>query len=1019
MRAPVSLLFAAALVLADDGRKEKPVFDVPEEKGEKPPVAAREEDPDPIRATVKHLAGWPSDSAQRAAERLIVLKEISTDVVRRILLSTRREDAPLKPGAAFVLGHVGAAQDFLALILAAAEPDQQGDAGTFLEAAYRLDPERAVQESFRFFSLSATKLRREAAGFVRARVTKENLPAVLELLDPKKTPKPFAREIGLDLLDRLVEGREVPWEEAGPRFYEALGDAASQVGRRAMLLLASREDEANVRRLNELVREDPGYWRRRGYAILALSVMSGAYKVQTLEPATLEVLKGDRGLRHRKEPLLRAASALALAQVGLRSSDPECVKLLDREIPIVLIDSVGASDRHYIDFASVMPLAYGMLRRITGKAFPDEAPVWAQWWQDQGHRFRAQRELVAIDEKDLDETTVECTLPGRAPVRFSVVTQQPPAYLHGKALAVSREEMASIVDLLRGEGFFSIAEADAARTEEGALVVVVRVGDLNRTGAFGGADAAAAVRRDRIASRLGETMHGYRWQRLWDIDAQPSWPLFFAENARWFREHPSGPERDARLRAMAAGALNDLVDVRDRLDVVEMIRALPGGGAALSREEAASFCRAVAAEREANEFVSAAVDLLVPAAGEEVGLSLVEALADKVGPSELKLLSRICRSLGVERTGALLGDTRWKVRRAAAAALAEADFKRARPALLRCLEDEEPFVRLTAAEALARRKDAAFLPAVRAIAGDPQMDVRAGVAYALGLLGDVEALEAIDPLLHGDPTADVRLRAVEGLVEGGADGATDRLLRVLERESDVRVRGAAANAVVRLESPALVDRLIERLQLTPAQSPERVALVYILARFRSPKTNEILRAALEGDDPPSASAAALGLARRGDPAALTQLISMLVDGTNGRTAMLHLQMLTSRAFEVPEFRDQAENYKNWNLASTGGNPRTWFVEALAERGYETAPLASWAAGKALDDAAVPVLLRALRDGAWFIRRNACVALASRHGPDAPEEITYNSTDAEAERTIRAYHDWWLREEEARKARERG
>ena len=57
------------------------------------------------------------------------------------------------------------------------------------------------------------------------------------------------------------------------------------------------------------------------------------------------MLQGPRGLVHPKETLARAAAALALAQAALRTNDKDLVRLLDREVPIVLIDAVGARRR--------------------------------------------------------------------------------------------------------------------------------------------------------------------------------------------------------------------------------------------------------------------------------------------------------------------------------------------------------------------------------------------------------------------------------------------------------------------------------------------------------------------------------------------------------------------------------------------------------------------------------------------------------------------------------------------------
>lgn len=1022
MRALLAFVLCATAALAQGvdprPRDGKPVFQTDEEKSASKPEEKPGGEEDGIEGVARRLAGWPSDAAERAAERLIVLKEKSRDMVRRILVSSAKQDEALKPGAAYVLGRIGEPSDFLTLILTAGEAGQQKHARVFLEAAWRLSPEEAVKEAFRFFSLSATTLRREATEFVRQRVTRKNLDAVHELIDPQRSPKPFTREAGLILLDRLVESREVTWEEASPAFYAALGDTSAQVARRAMLLLASRNDAANVARLNELIVAEASYWRQRSYAALSLSVLAGAFRIQPFTPEAIEVLKGERGLTHRKEMLARAAAALGLAQAALRSGDRELQKLLDREIPIILIDSVGASDRHYVDFASVMPLAYGMLRRITGKTFPDEAPAWAHWWQDQGHRFRAQRELIEVDDRDLPETVVDFTPAGGKPVRFAVVGTRPPVFLHGRAFALPKEEVGALVHLLREAGFFTAPEADPAAIEEGSALAAVRVGDLSRTVAYPPGEGRAQV-RDRITARLAEVVQEYSWQRWWDLDAQPSWPIFFSENVIWFREHPGNEERATRLRAMIAGALNDLLDADDRLEACRAVRALPGGAAALTSAQIQAFLRAVAHQQEVDAFASDVVDLLVPACGDEAANGLIDALTDKVGPSSRPLLARLMAALPAQRQQDFVIDPRWMVRRAAVSALAAGDAKKARPALLGALQDDEPLVRAEAAVALARLRDPSVMPALKRLEKEDSFEARGAAAYSYGLLGSDEAREALPALLYEDPNADVRIRAIEGIADGGDLKTAGLLIRVHDRESDVRVRAAAASAVLRFESPEVVQMVIERLKLTPSRSPERVALVNVLARFRSDDATPFLRSILQGDDPASADAAALGLARRWDEAALTQLIDMARRGQNARSAVLHLQILTSRRFEAENFEDQARNYADWSVANAGGNPRVWFRDALRERGYDADRLDAFVAGGSLTDEAVPVLLRALRDSDWFLRRNASMLLGRRMGAGAPAELTQNSDDEEIAKAIRAYNDWWGQLEEKKKAEERG
>ncbi|MHC4549787.1 MAG: HEAT repeat domain-containing protein [Planctomycetota bacterium] len=1033
VRTLLILALAAGILWAQGKPKKKPLFEIPEDRkpqAGKQAASAR----DALDRTIQRLAGFPNDRARKAAERLVVQKEKSLPLILEVLVSAEPEVAPLKPGAAYVLGRIGDRTHFLTLLLVAAEKPQQRQAAAFLEAAWRLEPERAVAEAFRFFHLAETTLRHQATKFVLDRVAKENLPAILELIDRRKAERPFTREIGLRLLDRLVETRQVPWIEqdesgreigVGTHFYRALGDESPQVSSRAMRLLASRNDPANIKELNHLITKELSYWRQRSYAALALSLLSSAYRVQPFAPETIEVLRGPRGLGHPKETLARASSALALAQTALRTNDRNLVRLLDQEIPIVLIDAVGARRHHYRDFGSVMPLAYSMLRRITGQDFADHAPVWAKWWRDHGRRFRAKRELLEVEAGELANLDVELKEPetaGGERIRLTVVGRQRPSFLHGRAYALPPEEMETLVALLRRRGFFAAAEADAAVVERTAAIVVMRIGDLDRTVAYDDLGESETPLRDEIRAHFDRLVRSYAWQLWWDLDRQPSWPLFFVANRKWFNEHRDPAERADRLRTMIAGALNDTISLNDRLYALRFAASLPGGGGAFDPDEVAAVVKAVSAEREANEFVDAAVDLLVPAAGAPAAEALIDALAQKIGPASRALLIKICRGLPPEHVARLAGDPRWKVRRAAVAALAEHDLPQTREVLTARLQDEEISVRAAAAEALARRKDPVVLPVLAELASSTMPLVRGNAAHAYGLLGSREGRQGIQHLLYQDRNPEVRVRAIQGLVAGGDPLAPKLIVGVFEGESDVRVRAVAATALIEMETPALVDQLIETLQLTDALAPERVALVNVLARFKSNKPLAILRAVLGGDDEVSADAAALGLARRWDDAALVQLIRMLKNGSNERTAVRHLQLLTSRAFDNPSFARQAENYEGWATAHATGNPRVWFRDALEERGYDVRPLQAFVEAKEpgqVPDEAVPLLLSVLRDKDWYLQRNASFLLSRRIGPGAPPVITYATAPGEAEGAIRAYHDWWSAQLAKKRAQEEG
>jgi len=1022
----VALLLLGATGLAQGhdkgGGRNKPVFHVPE--AEPAPQAPAPEHEDALERTLQALRGWPAPSAREAAERLIVLKEKSLPLVVNVLISADPEASPLKPGAAYVIGRIGGKEHVVTLLLVAAEKEQHNQASTFLEAAVRLDREAAVAEAFRFFRTSDTTLRHEAVQFVVNHVTAENLPAILDLLDQRKSEHPYTREIGLRLLDRLVETQQVQWADVADRFYRALGDESPQVAGRAMRLLASRKEEENVKALNELITKDVSYWRQRSYAALALMLYSSAYREPAFQPATIEVLRGEKGLTHAKEPLARAAAALALAQAALRTNDKELVRLLDREIPIVLIDSVGASNQHYRDFGSVMPLAYAMLRRITGQVLPDNAPAWARWWTDHGRLFRAKRELLDVEDRDLPDVEVEVTPPageGGRQVRFTTVGPKRPVFLHGTALALPPADMSRLVAMLKRYRFFETPETDQSEADPAAALVTVRVGDLDRSVAFGVGEGVTAM-RDDLVREVRSLAVEFAWQRWWSLETQPSWELFFLEQQKWFKEHADPAARAGHLRAMIAGSLKNLVSVEERVDAARSAAKLPGGGGALTDAEVEAFVAAVGAEREPNQFVAATVDLLVPSAGDRALGPLVDVLGEMIGLDAKRLLAHLCGALDETRLKRLAADPRWKVRQGAVEALAGRDAAVARPILVAALKDEELLVRMAAAEALARQKVPDVLPVLKELATDETADVRSLAAYAYGLLGGPAGREGAGALLSGDVNPEVRVRAVDGLVECGEPEGATLIVGVFSKEADVRVRAAAADALVHLETPALVTQLIERLQQTPAMDPERVALVNVLARFRSDAPVPILRAVVRGDDELSAEAAALGLARRWDDAALIPLVRMLRNGHNTRAAVRHLQMLTSQAFESESYDEQAANYQGWAQAHGTGTTRAWFRDSLELRGYDVRPLADWCAAATLSpppDEAIPVLLKALRDKEWYLQRNASFLLNMRLEGEAPREISYASATEEIEAAIAAYHDWWDAYQKAKAAKENG
>ena len=148
------------------------------------------------------------------------------------------------------------------------------------------------------------------------------------------------------------------------------------------------------------------------------------------------------------------------------------------------------------------------------------------------------------------------------------------------------------------------------------------------------------------------------------------------------------------------------------------------------------------------------------------------------------------------------------VRLSAAETLGRLQDPRAVEALIQALrQDPDPKVRAMAAWALGEIEDPAAVSALSiALREDDDQEVRVQAAEALGNIQDVSAIGALGDAV-GDPRVEVRRAVVEAL--GNMDDARVVPLIVPSlRDDDVEVRRSAAQALGNAESAAAVEPLI-------------------------------------------------------------------------------------------------------------------------------------------------------------------------------------------------------------------
>ena len=189
---------------------------------------------------------------------------------------------------------------------------------------------------------------------------------------------------------------------------------------------------------------------------------------------------------------------------------------------------------------------------------------------------------------------------------------------------------------------------------------------------------------------------------------------------------------------------------------------------------------------------------------------LITALADAetwLAPRIADILARHGQVVVDPLLELLTGSSRHPARAWAANVLGEVGAQRAFPALVHTLDDPDDEVRAKSAAALGRLGDRrAVAPLLDHLLTDPAPFVRVRIASALGRFDGPEVIDRLVRSL-GDPAWWVRMRGVEALEHIGpvAEGP----LLVALNDSDPEIRQRAAVSLERLGVPANLLRMIE------------------------------------------------------------------------------------------------------------------------------------------------------------------------------------------------------------------
>jgi HEAT repeat protein len=952
-----------------------------------------------ILQEIEGLAKWPNRSATHAAESLLLRGPTAVPFLVRAL---QGKDSPIHPGAAWVLGKVGEPAHVVVILRAAAERTNGPLADEFFESAYGLDPVRTKEWLISYVTLIARPVfRAKAIEFLREKAGVEDRPAILRLV---VAPKPEVRIAGLALLDAVGA------ENATQMRIEALSDVSPEVSRAASAQLAATADAPLLVRLNALARDgDP---RERAYATLALVDVARAGQTNPFEPETIAELAGRRGLLH-PDKLVRSASAVGLAFGGLDSPVETVVALLDGPVVEVLIDSVGGD--HYRDYAGLVDPAFAALRRLSGLDLPQTATAWAQWWQSQRGRFTARRALAEIADADLPHARVRFEVVESSGRRVTTSFVSEDAAARPGDVVLQRAAFRALVDSLDEQGVFAQRQAYRPTSREHVLVSV-SVMNQEKTMAVPADDPRHALLAMR-ASSLGEANV---WQRYRDVDTWPDARAWWDTNARLMQE--ADPESRRRLlQSSIVYAFDDLPDDVARNEAIDRLEEMR---AVLSSSEVRHLVESAAGGPAFGEAEVRAVRFaLAQEKMRDVRTAVVDALAARTEGGVRAILADLLFAGGTASVRDAFADPRVAIRGAAAVAARRViDDARTplekrgaddalRPGLDVLSRDPAPTVALPALLALAALGgDGDVLAALENTYRNGPMPTKIAVAEALGSIPGDDAHPLLTLMLaeeRAEGSGALRAAALGSIAKTGNANAPRLLLHYLLNDADPIVQQAAADAMVARadeEQRMLVADVLMREQ--PVDAARRARLVDVLGRMGGPLAAEVLRGHLEDPEPRVMQAAAIRLAEQNDATTVPYLLRILRTGEPAArdAARTAIENVTSVRLEGTGSSEIADRYEAWYAAARGGTDRTWFVEALKRKGHEVGSLTRYVQGEP-DPAALPALIRVLRDDDPVLRRNAAIALKRITGRSFGA-VERGTAARDAARVADHWQRWW-------------
>ncbi len=273
----------------------------------------------------------------------------------------------------------------------------------------------------------------------------------------------------------------------------------------------------------------------------------------------------------------------------------------------------------------------------------------------------------------------------------------------------------------------------------------------------------------------------------------------------------------------------------------------------------------------------------------------------------------------------------------------EAQLRRDPSPLREALSSDLPEIRARAALALASVQDQEAVPQLQRLLHDPDSQVRAMAAFALGQVSLPDGGRSLMVALETEVDPDVRIRLLEALGKRAARGQADDVVTMVttdEWEEAARILALSRMGVAGVFVPGLVDEVVDAL-FHPSPSV-RKAGAYLIGRSTTPEgwaaQRDRVRQALDAldRDDPAAIQLTLGVGQLRDWADVGRLLGWLRGGEDWR-----IRVAAARALGNPTLLE-ADGVRSNLLEAITGDPSPHVAvaaaQALAEGGSLPGPV---------------------------------------------------------------------------------